>query len=863
MSDHFFVSRIKRLINAFLLVSILAIILALVSFLVIDIWHIDNPKREKSQPSFSTNFSYLIDDSSKLSVDDIINTPEQFTRSLSNKIPYELGKNVYWVKVTIVNKLATKKRLVLHADTPIITKFDAYVVENNNIFEQLNSDLSTPIQKTFPNIPLTLPANSTKVILLALQSYGLTNIPLSVYDVADFDNRVQLSLGIYGSFIGVIMIMCVYNLVLFAAIKDNVYLVYIGYLLSSFFVLATINGFGHYIFPTNIQTWVNQNTLLFHHCVALFLVSFAMIFLRYHVSRGILYTLGKSLCIAIIALYFIDINFSETIQARVFFLLQALVYFYCIYLLFNRLKEDYSWAKFYFISWIPLTIGATIQPLMLFNIIDNSFFARNAFLLGVMVEICFMALALAERMRRNEQDQLHHLCYHSQTGLPRQLNLENKIKHLTTTITSNQDLIIIVLKPEHIEKIKHYVDDEHLLQLFKNINNKLSVLFKHNDAVIPLTINDEKLCYINGKCLGYMVDISKLSIPIESFIQSVQQVITETYNIKGLTLSLTGVMGIAHYPNHGLTSRDLVKHALVAINEADNTPEKWAVYHTNTTDKSTFLLELASDIQEALKHNIFEIHHQPQIDLKTSKVCGSECLIRWNHPTKGYIPPGIFIPVAEDMGLINLITLWVIKQSLYQHLTIMQNKEYNHMVSINISGIDIISKNFYKQAIDLINESGVPSEKIIFEITESANIAKNEHAVNVIEKLTDFGITVSIDDFGTGYSSLANLDKLPFQELKIDKQFVENVHLETKRKIITETTVKMAKGVGLEVVAEGIASKLDEETLTAYGCDIGQGYYYSEAMPIQEYLEWLSIQQNGKTPINFYGEYLPVEKDIN
>jgi len=477
-----------------------------------------------------------------------------------------------------------------------------------------------------------------------------------------------------------------------------------------------------------------------------------------------------------------------------------------------------------------------------------------------MIEIGFMALALAERMRRNEQDQLHYLCYHSQTGLPRQLNLEQTIKRLTLSFEGEQELVVVVVKPEHIEKIKHYIDDEHLMQLFKDINNNLSTLFKHNDAVIPLTFNDEKLCYINGKCLGCMLDLGKLSIPMNTFIESVQQVITETYNIKGLTLSLSGAMGISHYPNHGITSRELVKHAIVAIQEAENTPEKWAVYNTNSTDKSTFLLELAADIQYALENNSFEIYHQPQIDLKTSKVCGSECLIRWDHPTKGFISPNVFIPVAEDMGLINKISLWVIKQSLSQHSKIMANNQYNHMVSINISGMDVISRNFYESVTRMIHESEVPAEKVILEITESANIAKNEHAVFVIEKLTNFGITVSIDDFGTGYSSLANLDELPFQELKIDKQFVENVHQEAKRKVITETTVKMAKGVGLEVVAEGITSERDEATLTAFGCDIGQGYYYSEALPLYSYLEWLGAQTKGKTPEDFYGEFIPAEK---
>ena len=860
MLNQTIVSRIKRLINAFLLLAILATFISIIGFLISNVWHVDNPNTQNKEPGFSTQFSYLIDTEHSLTVDNVVSFPNKFISSLLNEIPFELGNNIYWIKVKIENKSTANKHLVLYTDTPMLTRFDIYTIQNKRILEQLSPNSSTLIQKTFPNIPLVLSPNTTQTILVALQSIGPKNIPLVIYEAAKFDNRVQISLGIYGCFIGVVMLMCVYNLVLYASIKDKVYLVFIGYLLSAFFVLATINGYGHYVFPEKIQSLLNQHTLFFHYCLIVFLVSFSMIFLKYPISRGAIYTIGKYLCITLIAIYFISLNLSYPSQIKIFIGLQPFIYIYCVYLISVRLKENYSWAKFHFISWIPLLIGASIQSLMVTNIIDYSFFARNAFLLGVLIQVGFTALALAERMRKDEKDQLHHLSYHSQTGLPRQLNLENTIKSLTTSLTGTQDLIVIVLKPEHIEKIKHYIDDVSLLQLFKKINNHLSLLFKNNDAVIPLTLNDEKLCYINGKCLGFMVDMSTLGIPINTFIKSIQEVITETYNIKGLTLSLSGVIGVSHYPNHGLTSRDLIKHALVAIQGAEHTPEKWAVYHTDSKDKSTFFLELASDIQYALEHNIFEIYHQPQIDLKTSKVCGSECLIRWNHPTKGFISPSVFIPVAEDMGLINKITLWVIKQSLFQHATIIQDAQYNHMASINISGMDIISKDFYANVIEIVNTTDVPPEKIIFEITESANIANNEYAVNVIEKLTDYGITVSIDDFGTGYSSLANLDELPFQELKIDKQFVENVHLEPKRKVITETTVKMAKGVGLEVVAEGIASKLDETTLTAYGCDIGQGYYYSEALPIHKYLEWLAVQHNGKTPEDFYGEFIPAEK---
>ena len=128
------------------------------------------------------------------------------------------------------------------------------------------------------------------------------------------------------------------------------------------------------------------------------------------------------------------------------------------------------------------------------------------------------------------------------------------------------------------------------------------------------------------------------------------------------------------------------------------------------------------------------------------------------------------------------------------------------------------------------------------------------------DHLNELGITISIDDFGTGYSSLSYISKLPFQELKIDRQFVENVCESAKQRIIAETTVKMAKGLGLEVVAEGINSKLDEETLRTFGCDIGQGFYYSEPKPLSDYLNWLNDQVNGRSEAVTYGEFIPAKK---
>lgn len=852
-----FLEQLCRTFKTFILFFFICSVSLIVWFLAQNLWKLDHSTNIHS-PDISVESLYLINNNKQVNVKYALSHQVLFNKKEIVDVNIK-SNSFYWLKLTVNNTTSEVLTRVLQIDALPEDIISSYQVASNiEATTEITRNRSV-FQQVFPHIIFSIKPQEYATFLLQLKTNTGKLSPAKVFNAERFNKRIHYSIAIFGAFIGIVLLMSVHNMVLFLSTKDKVYFTFIAYLLSTFLVFSTMNTYGYFIFSNDTQLWLNQHNLYFQYSLNIFFIIFSLYFLQDNMIHRKQYRTHLSFCLIVIILLVLGSQLMSFNKTNITLGVQSFLCALCLFVVLKNLHKKLAWAKFYYVSWLPFLIGSIIQHMLSIGCIAPSFLSKNAFMLGVMAQIGFITLALAERMRKNEQDKLHYLSHHAQSGLPRQLNLVKTIKHLSQSFSNKQSFCVVVVQPEHIEKIKHYVDDSTVFSLFKRLNNNLSLFFKNNNAIIPLTLNNEKLCYIHGKCLGFIVNIDALNTSPELFVQSVQQVISETYTIKDLNLSLTGVIGLAHYPDHGLTSKDLVKHAVLAIRQAETTPEKWAFYQTHTPDKSTFLLELASDIQFALQNNEFEMYHQPQIDLKTSKVCGSECLIRWNHPTQGFISPTVFIPVAEDMGLINKITLWVIKQSLAQHSVIMEDYK-NHMVSINISGIDLISKDFYQQMVDILNLFSIPADKIIFEITESANIAKNEHAVQVIEKFTNFGITVSIDDFGTGYSSLANLDKLPFQELKIDKQFIENIHNDNKRKVITETTVKMAKGVGLEVVAEGITTKEDELTLTAFGCDIGQGYYYSEALPIQAYLKWLSEQVNGKVPDNFYGEFIPANK---
>lgn len=356
-----------------------------------------------------------------------------------------------------------------------------------------------------------------------------------------------------------------------------------------------------------------------------------------------------------------------------------------------------------------------------------------------------------------------------------------------------------------------------------------------------------------------LIDDNKLNQPISILVDSIQSTIRSNYQLGKFDVSLTAIVGVASYPEHGDNNQLLLSRSAIALKAANNTPKKWANFELAYVNENKFLLQLAVDLKAAIATNAIELYHQPQIDLKTLKVCGSECLLRWHHESEGFIKPSLIISIAEDFGLINQLTLTIIDKALSQHQDIIDNGHTNHMLAINITAKDIATESFYHALVERIEQSSIPAEKVILELTESKLLLKNSQAIESLNLLTDYGFSISLDDFGTGFSSMASISSMPLSELKIDPQFVENITLSHKKKVISETITTMAKGLGIEVVAEGITNAEDEKSMKQMGCDIGQGYYYAKPMNILSYLIWLNEQKDDKLSVKV-GDFIPASQ---
>jgi len=244
------------------------------------------------------------------------------------------------------------------------------------------------------------------------------------------------------------------------------------------------------------------------------------------------------------------------------------------------------------------------------------------------------------------------------------------------------------------------------------------------------------------------------------------------------------------------------------------------------------------EVKQAIAEEQLVLYYQPQIDLATNELKGVEALVRWQHPTRGLIPPGIFIPIAETNGLMAELTALVINQA------VSQSNEWKQLgfkitVSVNVSAENITSLYLPEHLTDLINDHDLDPQSIVLEITESALMGELKTSLDILTRLRMKGFGLSIDDFGTGNSSLVLLHRVPFTELKIDMSFVRYMDRDVDAYSIVETCVMLAHKLHMSVVAEGVENRKIQLSLRQMGCDIGQGFEISKPMPAEEIPQWI------------------------
>ena len=308
--------------------------------------------------------------------------------------------------------------------------------------------------------------------------------------------------------------------------------------------------------------------------------------------------------------------------------------------------------------------------------------------------------------------------------------------------------------------------------------------------------------------------------------------------IEGQLVDIGVSIGIVGFPQNGSDMNVLLQRADIAMYTAKRTNTGFALYDEKHDHNSAERLSLMSELRQAVEHDQLTLYYQPKVDLATHTVKYVEALIRWEHPTRGFVAPDQFIPFAEQTGYIKTISRWVADKAIHQ-CAMWREQGIELAVSVNVSARELIQSTLPEMFQSMLQKYDVPAEWIWVEITESAILDDPDHAIETLERLRALGIRISIDDFGTGYSSLSYLKRMPVDELKIDKSFVMGMTNHKDDETIVRSTIDLGHNMGLKVVAEGVETEEMLEQLKEMRCDLVQGYHLSRPLPPAKLELWL------------------------
>lgn len=350
----------------------------------------------------------------------------------------------------------------------------------------------------------------------------------------------------------------------------------------------------------------------------------------------------------------------------------------------------------------------------------------------------------------------------------------------------------------------------------------------------------DSLMRIGGDELAVIAENIDDSLDMSRIVRKLVHAIGDPLVVAGNTVAITASLGVATYPEAGDSPETLLRRANRAMFEAKrDAGTSYRFYNRQLHITAGHQLKLEADLRNALRAGELELYYQPRIDLVTGEARGVECLLRWNHPTRGLVMPDEFIPAAERSGLIVPIGYWVIEQAC-ERLREASDEGFPGMVfAVNLSFRQFHDRKMTETIFRIIFNANVDTSLLELELTESAMMHDPEYAQRCLRELAQLGVSFALDDFGTGYSSLTNLQHLPISLVKIDKSFVQQLGESGDSEHIIRAIISLAHSLQMSVVAEGVETEGQLEFLRQQHCDEVQGYYYARPMPWPDLLAFL------------------------
>ena len=438
--------------------------------------------------------------------------------------------------------------------------------------------------------------------------------------------------------------------------------------------------------------------------------------------------------------------------------------------------------------------------------------------------------------RKHYQQQIEHQAnYDALTGLPNRSLLYDRLKQAVYAQRMVRAVAVVFIDLDHFKFVNDSLGHSTGDKLLKDMGERLRLVLRDGDTVARLG-GDEFVLILNDQTRDDVIFRA---------MQRINAKLSEPFVIDGKELYVTCSAGISLYPQDGTDVETLLKNADAAMYRAkEHGRNNFQFYTAEMNSKVNERLALENSLRRALERKEFVLHYQSKVDLKTGAIVGAEALLRWNHPERGLMLPDLFVPLAEETGLIVPIGEWVLREACTQNQAWRSEGLPPITVSVNVSARQFRQHILVDAVSRILAETGLDPLYLEMELTESMIMHNADAVIAILRQLTALGVQLSVDDFGTGYSSLSYLKNLPIDTLKIDQSFVRDIVAGTPdHRVLARAIISIGHSLDLKVVAEGVETEAQLEYLTRHGCDEVQGYYFSRPVPPEAFRKLLSASR--------------------
>jgi diguanylate cyclase (GGDEF)-like protein len=479
-----------------------------------------------------------------------------------------------------------------------------------------------------------------------------------------------------------------------------------------------------------------------------------------------------------------------------------------------------------YLSWTSRQPGQVLLTIIL------PLVAVGVLLTGLLSRTMFRRLKRAsDALTQREYEARHEAKHDALSGLPNRVHMIERIeKFLNSYIArrNGQRALAAYVDIDRFKDVNDTLGHEAGDELIKLVAERLATRLRNHDFLARFG-GDEfvVLCAPAGPEAG------------ESLTDRIAQAFGEPFSIKGQSINVTASIGLAAAPDNGSTADELMRHADIALYEAKSQGRDRAVYFsTEMAEEVEHRRSIELDLRAALENKEFDLHYQPVIACATGAVVGVEALLRWKHPLYGSMSPAEFIPVAENAGLLPAIGEWVLDRAM------TDAKLWPELeVAVNLSPVQFRHVDLETMLRRLVVKHAVEPSRFVLEITEGVLLEATDRVNMVLDAIRDMGFKTALDDFGTGYSSLSYLCNFQFDKIKIDRSFISSISRVDTTKTIIKSVVTLGRGLGMDIVAEGIETPFEAAMMTRFGCTELQGFYFSRPLPVQELIDFLETYE--------------------